>query len=260
MFARLVRAPVAGEVVSVGGGQVMLRTGLRRVEVRAGFNGKVSEVLPEMGVVIETSGALIQGVWGNGQVDSGMLLAVARTPDEELTRPSIDVSMRGAVVLAGHCSNADALRVGAELPLRGLILASMTADLAPLARSLPYPIFVLEGFGKIPMNETAYTLLTTNEKREVSINTVYDPAAGERPEVIIPLDAVGHTSPETIEFAAGQKVRVQGWPYTGRVGTINLVLNGLTALPNGLRVPAADVQLDPETKITVPLANLEVLV
>lgn len=259
LFSRIVRAPADGEIVSIGGGQVLLRVSSRTVEVKAGFMGTVAELIPDLGAVIETSGALVQGAWGNDKIDNGLLLVVAHEPDEELTRPAIDVSMRGAVVLAGHCASQDALRAGAELPLRGLILASMTADLVPFAAAQKYPIFVLEGFGHIPMNDVAFRLLSSSEKREVSINTVFNPAQGQRPEVIIPLPSIGSSPRETDYFAPSQTVRVQGAPYAGKIGTILQVKAGLSELPNGLRAPAAEVQLDSDTRVLVPLANLEVI-
>lgn len=259
LFSRMVRAPAAGEVVSVSGGQVVLRTQTRPVEVYAGFDGTVAEIIPEFGAVLEVNGALIQGVWGNGQMDSGMLLVVASSPDDPLTSQKLDVSMRGAVVMGGTCSSADVLRLGGDLPLRGLILSSMSADLIPLAKSLSYPVLVTEGFGKIPMNTPAFKLLTTSEKRDVSVLAVDNPAAGERPELIIPLPAPGQPPLETDIFAEGKTVRIQGAPYTGKVGTIIQVRQGLFTLPNGLKAPAADVKMEDDTLVSVPLANLEVI-
>ena len=259
LFARIVRAPVDGEIISIGAGQVLLRTGTSIVDVQAGFSGTVTDIIQDQGAVIEANGALIQGVWGNGAIDSGLLILVAHAPDEEITRQNLDVSMRGGVLMAGHCANADVLRAGGELPLRGLILASMTADLIPMASSLNYPIFLVEGFGKLPMNDMAYRLLSTSEKRDVSINAAFNPAAGERPELIIPLPAVGQMAPETDTFSQGKMVRIQGAPYAGRIGSFIQARNGMVTLPNGLKVPAADIQLDNDTRVTVPLANLEVI-
>jgi hypothetical protein len=219
----------------------------------------VTEIVPDHGVIIETNGALVQGVWGNGRVDSGMLLILAKSPDEELTPAVLDVSMRGAVVLAAHCASADALRSAAELPLRGLILASMTADLVPLANKLEYPIIVIDGFGKIPMNESAFRLLSTSERRDAAVNAVLSSKTGERPEIVIPLPANAQGAPETDYFAADQTVRIQGVPYDGKIGRIIQVRQGLTVLPNGVRAPAADVALDAETRAVVPLANLDVI-
>ena len=259
LFSRIVRAPADGEMVSVNSAQVLIRVRSSVLDVKAGFAGTITDVFQDQGAAVETSGALIQGMWGNGRIDSGLLILVAQSPDDELTRPNVDVSMRGGVVCAGHCSNMDALRAGAEMPLRGLILASMSADLIPFANSLNYPIFVLEGFGKIPMNEAAFKLLTTSEKRDISVNAVSNPTSGNRPELIIPLPALGHSAPDTDYFAPNQTVRIQGAPYAGKVATLLQVRQGLYVLPNGLKVPAADVQIDDDTRVTVPLANLEVL-
>jgi hypothetical protein len=259
VFARLVRAPADGEVVSISGGQVLLRVQSTIVELKAGMSGTVVEILPERGAVIEAHGGLLQGVWGNGRIDSGLLLVLAKSPDEELTGARIDVSMRGAVVLAGTCATADALKAAAELPLRGLILSSLASELVPVANKLEYPIVVLDGFGKIPMNELAYKLLSTSEKRDVSINATINPKTGERPEIVIPLPATGQGTPETDYFAVNQTVCIHGEPYQGKIGKIIQVRQGLVTLPNGIRTNAADVQLDSETRVLVPLANLDVL-
>ncbi len=260
MFSKIIRAPADGEIMLINAGQVLMRVRTTLIEVKAGFSGTVTEILQDQGAVVETNGALIQGAWGNGRTDSGLLLSVVQSSEEELSRQKIDVSMRGAVVLAGHCSSADALQVGSELPLRGLILSSMDSELLPVAASLNYPIFIVEGFGKIPMNETAYRLLSTSEKRDISVNAAFNPSAGERPELVIPLPATGQTAPEMDTFTPDKTVRIQGAPYTGRVGTIVQVRQGLFTLPNGLKAQAADVQLDKDTRVTVPLANLEVIV
>ncbi len=151
LFARIVRAPQDGEIVSIGGGQLLLRVSTSTIEVNAGFAGTVAEVIKDQGAIIETSGALIQGVWGNGCTDNGMLILTMKAPDDELTRAQIEVSMRGGVVVGGHCSSADVLHACTELPLRGLVLSSMASDLIPTANELNYPIIVMEGFGKIPL-------------------------------------------------------------------------------------------------------------
>ncbi len=259
LFSRIVRAPSDCEVISVTGGQVLLRAQSIVVELKAGLSGTVTELIPERGAMIEADGALVQGAWGNGGIDSGLLLVLAHSPEEEFTRSRLDVSMRGAVVMAGHCASAEALTAGGELPLRGLILASMTADLISVANKQKYPILVLEGFGKTPMSESAYRLLTSSEKRDASVNATFASQTGERPEVVIPLPSIGEISSDSAYFAADQRVRVHGIPYEGQIGKLVQVLPGLSVLPSGIRAPAADVQFDSETRAVVPLANLEVL-
>ena len=259
VFARIIRAPQDGEIVSIAGGQVLMRVSTSTMGVTAGFAGTVTDIINDQGAIIETNGALIQGVWGNGRSDNGLLMLVMGGPDEELTRSQVEVSMRGGVVVGGYCASADVLRAGAELPLRGLVLASMASELIPTAEELNYPIVVLEGFGKIPLNQAAFQLLTTSDKRDASVNAAFSRAAGERPELIIPLPALGQAAPETDVFSAGQTVRIQGAPYAGRFASITQPRVGLAVLPNGIKAACAEVELDDGTKANVPLANLEVI-
>jgi hypothetical protein len=259
LFSRVVRAPAAGVIVTVAGGRLLLQVESQPLQLLASIPGVVLEVIPERGAIIETSGALIQGAWGNGQIGEGVMVPLLHSPDEELTSEMLEVSFRGALVAAGHCGQMKTLRAAADLPLRGLILASISSELMAAAGGMQFPIVVLEGFGRIPMNAAAYQLITTSEKRDVSLNATFNPAVGERPELIIPLSAAGPTIMETTFFAPNQMVRIQGEPYRGKMGVIVQIRPGLSVLPNGLRTMAAEVRLEKDTQVTVPLANLEVI-
>lgn len=261
LMRRVMRSPRGARVVLAGSGQVLLEVDGKPFSLKAGISGDVVELVPERGAIVETTGALIQGVWGNGQVDFGLMYVLLKTPDQVLTHDRLDVSLRGSIVLAGHCSDPEALRTAAELPLRGLILASLDPALVSAAAKLPLPVLVIDGFGQIPMNMAAFKLLTTNERREVAVNAEpWNRYEGTRPEVTIPLPAPGGTpSPrETDFFSAGQQVRVIGRPYFSQSGTL-VDLLGPVILPSGVRAPGAQVRLDDGTDVTLPLANLEVL-
>src|SRR4030095_3614798 len=125
MFSRSIKAPRPGRVMVAGGGQVLMEVGDARIELRAGLPGVVTQVIPERGVVIRTAGALIQGTWGNGRIDNGLMVNLIEKPDAVLTPDRLDVSLRGSVILGGHVRDAETLRAAAELPVRGLILSSM---------------------------------------------------------------------------------------------------------------------------------------
>ena len=77
VFARTIRTPKAGRVIAVGGGQVLLETAETTLQVRAGMPGMVVEVVADRGVVIRNYGSLIQGLWGNGRMDTGLLVNAA---------------------------------------------------------------------------------------------------------------------------------------------------------------------------------------
>jgi len=259
---RTVRAPQDGKVLLAGSGQVLLELKSEPLELKAGFPGEVIDLLPERGAVIQATGALIQGVWGNGRVDFGLMYALSKEPDHQLTADQLEVSLRGAVVLAGFVGDAETLKTAEELPIRALILSCIDPLLLPVATRLRIPVLLLDGFSRRPMNTAAFNLLTTNEQREVAVNAAkWDRFAGVRPEVMIPLPASGSLQmpPEALEFTPGQKVRVLRAPFAGQIGTLEHLLPGKQTLPSGIQTQAAQVRLENEEKALVPLANLEVI-
>ena len=262
LFPREIRTPREGRVVAVGGGQVLLEVGEVNFELRAGLPGLVIHIVPERGVMIRTAGALIQGVWGNGRIEMGMLTNLMEKPDSVLEAGRLDVSLRGSVILGGLVRDAESLHAAAELPVRGLILSSLHPNLIPLALQMRYPIVVMDGFGNLPMNSAAYRLLTTNAKREATVNAeTLDRYSGARPEIIIPLPVSQEPAqPNEMEtFAPGQQVRLRTGPHSGAIAALVRLRPGLTTLPSGLRAPSAEVRTENSEQILVPLANLEVV-
>lgn len=262
LIPRTIKAPRAGRVMISGSGQVLMEVGDSRIELRAGLPGLVTQVLPEKGVVIRTAGALIQGVWGNGRIDNGLMVNLLEKPDDVLNPERLDVSLRGSVILGGHVRDQETLRAAAELPVRGLILSSLLSPLIVPAYQMRYPILVTDGFGAMPMNSAAFKLLTTNNKREATVNAEhFDRYSGNRPEVIIPLPVSSEPAePDSFEtFAVGQTVRLRRPPNAGLIGTLSSLPAGLSTLPSGLRAPAAEVRLENGETVLVPLVNLEVV-
>lgn len=261
LMRRVMRSPIDGQVILSGSGQVLIEEAGEPFQLRAGIPGEVVELVGDRGVVVEVTGALIQGVWGNGHVDFGVMVVLAKEPDQVLTPDQLDVSLRGSIALAAQCQDPEVLRSAGDLPLRGLILASMPASLMAVAAETRYPIILLEGFGNRPMNSAAFKLLSTNERREVALNAEsWDRYTGSRPEIVIPLPESGYvTSPQETEvFALDRRVRVLRSPYAGEVGLIT-DFKGKVVFPGGLRAQSAEVHLESGEIATVPLANLEVL-
>jgi len=259
---RVVRAPIDGRIMLAGEGQVLLRVEKPPFTLRAGITGEVTELIPDYGAVVATSGALIQGVWGNGRADFGLVQVKIEAPDDELNPVHIDVSLRGSIVLGGYCADAAVLQKAAEVPVRGLVVASMSAALIPLAQTMDFPVLVLEGFGQIPMNAISFNLLTSNQNREISVNAEpLDHHIGQRPEVIIPLPSSRNTRmPANLEaFKPGLKVRITRAPYQANTGTIELLYNDHIKFPSGIRAASALINLENGEAVQVPLANLEVI-
>jgi hypothetical protein len=261
-FGRVIRAPKAGKVVAISGGQMLLEISNKPFQLKAGLSGNVVEIEVDYGAIIESTGAWVQGIWGNSKLAIGGLRVLAQEPDHVLTIDESDPSQRGAVIYAGHCSSRSALDSGVTNQWRGLILGSMMTQLVPLASKMPYPIMVLEGFGKIPINAAVHKLLSTSNQRETVINSMaYNRMSGERPEIIIPVEGSGSPSiPIDLQrLEEGSLVRLLRQPHMGEVGELSLLLPGLTRFPSGLRAPGAQISFENGEKVLVPLANIEVL-
>jgi len=190
------------------------------------------------------------------------MTSLIEKPDDVLTADRLDVSLRGSVILGGHVRDMDTLKAAAELPVRGLIISSLSSGLAQTAMQMRFPILVLDGFGAMPMNSSAFKLLTTNNKNAVTVNAEFpDRYSGNRPEAIIPLNVPNEPDePNDYElFAVGQKVRMRRAPHAGMIGSITNLPGGLSKLASGLRAPAAEVKLENDSKVLVPLVNLEIV-
>jgi hypothetical protein len=190
------------------------------------------------------------------------MVSLLEKPDDVLNANRLDVSLRGSVILGGHVRDLETLKAAAELPVRGLILSSLLSPLIVSAYQMRYPVIVTDGFGAMPMNSAAFRLLTTNNKREATVNAEhFDRYSGNRPEVIIPLP-VSTEPPEPNNFEAfsvGQTVRLRRPPNAGMIGSLSSLPAGLSTLPTGLRAPAAEIKLENGETLLVPLVNLEVV-
>jgi len=259
---RVVRAPMPGTVVLAGGGEVLLELEGESTELKAGYSGVITDIVGDRGVVIEVTGSLIQCVWGNGKLNYGLLNLLAHAPDEPITPGMMDVSLRGSVVMGGICEDEKVLSAAEDLPIRGMVLASMDSSLVPAAMEVSYPLVLIEGFGKLPMNQDAFTILTSGSMRETSVMAEpWNHITNTRPEVVIalPEGARADVISDSATFRIGQKVRVISPPYKSMIGTLTNLQPGMSVLPGGLRTQTAGMRLTNGDVVQVPLANLEVV-
>ncbi len=259
MFSRVMRTPGPGRIVSIENGRVLIEAEVRKMVRYAGMVGTVTQV-EERGAVVETSGTLVQGVWGNGKTGFGTLMIQPESVDGELLASAVGLNARGTVLLAGYCTSPEVFTAASATEIGGMILGSMSSSLIQAAESQPYPIIVLGGFGTFGLDSVSKKILVSSSGRSAAINAVkWDKMTGDRPEIIISLPSNGEPYPEEMEFSIGQTVRVHASEFLGKVGMVEKIMPGSTRLASGLRTSAAVVKFENGEKGIIPLANLDVL-
>jgi len=262
LFQRVVRAPFDCEVKLAAEGKVLLEKETPPYQLLAGMEGTVTNIIPDRGVIVETRGAVIQGVWGNGHIAHGVIQALDRELNQAVQPEQLDISFRGAIAIGGYCANAEFLQTAASIPVKGVVLGGMSSALIPAAKEVDFPIIVIDGFGKRAMNKSAVRLILSNDDKEMSINAQeYDQNMGDYPEIIISLPSPDQADPpqKMAEFSVGKEVFILTGPHASRIGTIEILYSKDYTFPNGIQTSAAEIDLGREEHVRVPLTNLEII-
>lgn len=278
-FSSSCPATIDGTVESVSKvtGQVLQRGHPIPVEVKAYISGKVTEVIPEEGVVVSTWGAFAQGIFGIGGETSGNI--VIATPNNEtiLSDDLIKSDMVDKVIIGGSLVTADALKKAIEVKARGIVVGGF--DDQDLRNFLGYDIgvaitgaedvgitlVVTEGFGEIAMAQKTFDLLRSHEGEMACINGATQIRAGViRPEVVIPYseetgqeEKAGAADIQGLEV--GSPIRVIRHPYFGALGKVTDLPSPLQVLESQSKARVLEVVLDDGQKVIVPRANVEMI-
>lgn len=257
----IVTAPARGKVVTVEGGRLLFESVGPIFELRAGFGGQVVSVTPEFGVAIEATASLVQGVWGSGKEEFGLLKMISEDRGGLINVSLLDASCAGSILIGGLADDA-VLKAAQKAKVKGLVVGGISSASIPAARAMSYPIVVTEGFGKRPMAEPLWTLLVSQNGREAFLDArPADRWTGHRPELIIPLPTPYTPPPQPSEgqkLGVGRKVRVLRIPYPGVVGVIRSIPDRPYIFLSGIQGMGAYIEADGAT-IFAPLENLEVL-
>jgi hypothetical protein len=261
--SRTVKSPIAGVLASSGGGRVLVEAPPTPFELRAYIRGTVTNTLQSRGVVIETTGAVIQGTWGAGGESFGVLKKLVKNPDKPLRARDIDPSCHGTIVIGGSGFNEAVLERAQELQVRGIVTGGFPPELIPQIRHSQIPIVATEGIGAIAMSEPFFQLLTTNDGREASISGQTKSRWGVvRPEIIITLPAESLPATQTqpgIPLTVGARVRVVREPYLGQVGTVVTLVDHPRHIETDAKVRGVEVDMGQGSPVFIPLMNVEAL-
>lgn len=255
-------SPVTGVVAHMGDGRIIIQEAPQQVSVEAGLEGQVVGTVEDRGVVIETSGALVQGVWGNNRRAIGVLRLEPDDGLETIESDQLNTGFRGAVVVTRRPLKQTSLLVMEDQMLAGIIAPSMDADLIERALHVSGPVMLTEGFGDIRMSNSVLNILNNFAGRQGMLDA-FLPNRWEarRPEVIINVSRGGNRpmrpNPDLV-LQAGTQVRLTRPPYAGQVGKVVNLPKTTNLLDNGLRARSALVELVTGERVMVPLVNLEV--
>lgn len=271
-FKSQLLAPVAGtiETVTERTGNLSIRRPPRPVELTAYVEGTVVEVLPAEGAVIETRGALIQGIFGVGGERVGTLRAVAE-PNElpaDLTGCVVAVPGRAEVELYRRVAEAGAAGLVAGAVLDGDLAAIVGHDIGVAItgeEDIPATLIVTEGFGPVVMAERTWSLLRALDGRRASISGATQVRAGViRPEILvpdlsIPPDEVHEPTAESQILADGSRIRLIREPHFGALATVTELPSEPRQIATGAKVRVLTARFDDGSEVTVPRANVEIV-
>ncbi len=279
-------SPVDGtvEMISDVSGQMVLREPPTPLDVEAYVEGIVRRVLPEEGVVVETAGAFIQGIFGIGGERRGAIKVVASSPDERIEPSALDASCEGKIVVVGSVATAGILRRAEEVGVVGLVSGGIVdADLIDYLgydigvaitghEDIPLTLIITEGFGPMRIADKTFELLQELEGQEASLNGATQIRAGVmRPEIISPdasmLEQL-RDAPEDVDtededesggLGVGTPIRIIRDPYFGALAEVTGLPPELQVVESETRVRVLNARLADGTEVMVPRANVEII-
>ncbi|MFA6317314.1 MAG: hypothetical protein WC943_07840 [Elusimicrobiota bacterium] len=272
----VVPSPITGSVESVSEvtGQVILREPPRLLNLTGYIDGQIVEVIPKSGVVVETEGTFIQGIFGVGGEAHGPITIAVESPDEDLLPEFLTEAHKGQVVIGGAHASWETLQKAKAVGVSGIVVGGINdKDLRQLLgydigvavtgqEQIGFTLIVTEGFGVITMAEHTFNLFKRRQGHIASISGATQIRAGVlRPEIVVPGLLEGKI-PEAAERGAltvGDPVRVIREPHFGVIGRVSALPSELTKIGTESCVRILEVTLEKGERVVVPRANVELL-
>lgn len=263
------------ESLSETTGHLLIREPAIPIEIAAYMKGTIVEVIPEDGAVVETRGALIQGIFGVGSEQQGDLKVVVSNPNETLDVHHISDDDTGKILIGGNGITFEAIKKAESVGVVGLVVGAIRdVDLIKYLgydigvaitgqENIPLTIIATEGFGTLAMATRTFDLFNSLEGRAASINGATQIRAGViRPEVIVP--AIEKLSGNVVTSSSnvldiGTPIRIIREPYFGRLGTVSELPPELVVVESGTEVRVLKAKLDSGEDVVVPRANVEII-
>jgi len=263
------------ETISEVSGHVLIREPSIPIDLTAYVQGKVVEILPDEGVIVETRGAMVQGIFGVGGEHMGTIRVAVDSPDKTLTDDLITEADKDAILIGGSGVTYEALEKAAKVGAAGIVVGGVKdSDLVKFLgydigvaitgqEAISFTLVVTEGFGFLKMAERTFELLKTLQGKKASINGATQIRAGViRPEVIVPLEFGDKVQPRQVsagELAIGTPIRIIREPYFGALGSVTGLPPQLVRVDSETEVRVLNAKLEDGRDVTVPRANVEII-
>ncbi|MFH1516141.1 MAG: hypothetical protein ABIG42_11870 [bacterium] len=274
-----ITSPVDGSIEKISEitGQILFREPPVPVQIVAYVDGKVIEIIPNEGVIMETSATFIQGIFGVGGETWGELMVVADKPTDILSADKITPEVKGKIIVGGSLMTYEAFEAAKKNGAKGIISGGLNdADLRKLlgydigvaitgSEKLGLSIVVTEGFGDIAMADKSFRLLKERNGHKASINGSTQIRAGViRPEIVIPWDWDTEVSKETTDaerggMSIGDPIRIIRAPFFGMIGEVTELPSELHVVESETKVRVLKVKFKDGKEFVVPRANVEII-
>jgi hypothetical protein len=241
-----------------------------RLSVLAGLAGRVAQLDPGRGLLIEGAATIMQGILGVGGEAVGPLHFLPRGESVAVVQlvPGSVIVFPGQVPLtllqraaAGHVAGIIGASVGAR-ELEAFVRADLSAaldGLVPELARLPITLVVTQGIGNWAMDSATYQMLASRTGEIALLDGTTDPRRNRRPEVLLalPLGNPTMATPADDNIVIGARVRLSAGQQRGARGEVVNVFAHRQVVEPGLLVRAVRLRLEDGTSPVVPVNCVE---
>lgn len=275
LFNSEVKSPATGtvEYFTPENGHLGIRYAPQPIKLSAYVSGEVVEVKDNVAVKIKTNASIVQGIFGVGGEQLGIIKNINPASELSLTVDDFESEASGQILVGGTNPDLSSLEKVAASGAKGLVVGGISSSVLEdflgyqlgLAitgnEDIPFTLILLEGFGPLPIGEDQQDLLRKLEGQNASINGATQVRAGAvRPEIIISNTNLSvDTSKEASHLEVGAKVKVIRYPYFAEHGVVVELPREPEAIESGAVCRVLRLKLDDGREVTIPRANAELI-
>ena len=256
---RRLNADIDAEIIHISDGIIILREDRELTALDSHLKGQVISYTPMDGAVVRTGLALFQGVWGNDRIVTAVF-GVAPDGIDGLEYDTINPKYRNEIVVSPYPLTADGVRMAIRRRFSGLVVPSISSQLLPMLKDVPFALMLTEGFGDITFTRDQLEFLRPYEGQTATLDTRRDPTRTFQTELRLarPVTPSASIVPPYIRPRPGMIVRLVTEPNRGQRGSLVDVPINAEQVENGYRLSTVMVKLETGQTVTVPWQNVVV--